>query len=117
MTIAHEALRPLGLAPEQIKLVMNDTAKCPNSGPAGAVSVAVVAAPAPRRGRSVGVLPISRLMPGGSAASANGGARASKFSDADIVTRVLNVSRVPDIASVSRLTIVQRKRNGRNACH
>ena len=34
-TIAHEALRPLGLKPEQIKLMMNDTATCPNSGPAG----------------------------------------------------------------------------------
>jgi aldehyde oxidoreductase len=32
---AHEGLRPLGLAPEQIKLVMNDTAKTPNGGPAG----------------------------------------------------------------------------------
>lgn len=28
----HEALRPLGIKPEQIKLVMNDTAICPNSG-------------------------------------------------------------------------------------
>ena len=34
-TIAHEALRPLGLEPNQIKLCMNDMAKCPNSGPAG----------------------------------------------------------------------------------
>jgi aldehyde oxidoreductase len=32
---AHEALRPLGLAPEQIKLVMNDTSQAPNAGPAG----------------------------------------------------------------------------------
>jgi aldehyde oxidoreductase len=32
---AHKALRPLGLAPEQIKLVMNDTAITPNSGPSG----------------------------------------------------------------------------------
>ncbi|WP_291325181.1 molybdopterin-dependent aldehyde oxidoreductase [Desulfovibrio sp. UCD-KL4C] len=32
---AHETLRPLGLAPEQIKLVMNDTRTCPNGGPAG----------------------------------------------------------------------------------
>jgi aldehyde oxidoreductase len=31
----HEALRPLGLAPDKIKLVMNDTATTPNSGPAG----------------------------------------------------------------------------------
>ncbi len=35
LTTAHEALRPLGLTPDQIKLVMNDTSKCPNSGPAG----------------------------------------------------------------------------------
>jgi aldehyde oxidoreductase len=32
---AHEALRPLGLGPEQIKLVMNDTGITPNSGPSG----------------------------------------------------------------------------------
>jgi aldehyde oxidoreductase len=32
---AHEALRPLGLKPEQIKLVMNDTGITPNSGPSG----------------------------------------------------------------------------------
>jgi aldehyde oxidoreductase len=32
---AHEALRPLGLAPEQIKLILNDTRYCPNGGPAG----------------------------------------------------------------------------------
>ena len=32
---AHEALRPLGIHPERIKLVMNDTSKVPNSGPAG----------------------------------------------------------------------------------
>lgn len=32
---AHEGLLPLGLAPEQIKLVMNDTALAPNSGPSG----------------------------------------------------------------------------------
>ena len=33
---AHEALRPLGLKPEQIRLQLNDTATCPNSGPAAA---------------------------------------------------------------------------------
>ena len=33
---AHEALRPLDLKPEQIKLVCNDTAKAPNSGAAAA---------------------------------------------------------------------------------
>ena len=32
---AHEALRPLGLLPEQIHLVLNDTALAPNSGPSG----------------------------------------------------------------------------------
>jgi aldehyde oxidoreductase len=32
---AHQALRPLGLKPEQIHLVMNDTSRAPNSGPAG----------------------------------------------------------------------------------
>ena len=33
---AHEALKPLGLRPEQIKLVCNDMAKAPNSGAAAA---------------------------------------------------------------------------------
>ncbi|MDR2573046.1 MAG: molybdopterin-dependent oxidoreductase [Desulfovibrio sp.] len=32
---AHEALRPLGIAPDNIHLVMNDTSLAPNSGPAG----------------------------------------------------------------------------------
>ncbi len=32
---AHEALLPLGLPPEKINLVLNDTSKAPNSGPAG----------------------------------------------------------------------------------
>lgn len=31
----HEALRPLGISPEKIGLVMNDTATVPNSGPSG----------------------------------------------------------------------------------
>jgi aldehyde oxidoreductase len=31
----HEALRPLGITPDKIKLVMNDTAITPNSGPSG----------------------------------------------------------------------------------
>jgi aldehyde oxidoreductase len=35
LTHAHEALRPLGIKPEQIKLVMNDTALTPASGPSG----------------------------------------------------------------------------------
>lgn len=32
---AHEALRPLGLAPDKIELVLNDTGKAPNAGPSG----------------------------------------------------------------------------------
>ena len=32
---AHEALKPLGITGDRIKLVMNDTGNCPNSGPAG----------------------------------------------------------------------------------
>ncbi|HOP64473.1 MAG TPA: molybdopterin-dependent oxidoreductase [Spirochaetota bacterium] len=35
LTHAHEALRPLGIKPEQIKLIMNDTALTPASGPSG----------------------------------------------------------------------------------
>ncbi|MGI6657577.1 MAG: molybdopterin-dependent aldehyde oxidoreductase [Desulfobulbus sp.] len=35
LAVAHEALRPLGLLPEQIHMVQNDTGTCPNSGPAG----------------------------------------------------------------------------------
>jgi aldehyde oxidoreductase len=31
----HEALRPLKITPDKIKLIMNDTAITPNSGPAG----------------------------------------------------------------------------------
>ena len=31
----HEALRPLKVSPEKIRLVMNDTAQVPNSGPSG----------------------------------------------------------------------------------
>jgi len=32
---AHKALQPLGIAPDQIRLVMNDTATTPASGPSG----------------------------------------------------------------------------------
>lgn len=35
LTHAHETLRPAGITPEQIKLIMNDMAVTPNSGPAG----------------------------------------------------------------------------------
>lgn len=31
----HENLRPLGLSPDHIKLVLNDPEKCPDGGPAG----------------------------------------------------------------------------------
>ena len=32
---AHEALRPLGITPDKIKLALNDTATAPNAGPSG----------------------------------------------------------------------------------
>jgi aldehyde oxidoreductase len=35
LATAHEALRPLAITPDRIRLVLNDTAVCPNSGPAG----------------------------------------------------------------------------------
>jgi aldehyde oxidoreductase len=35
LTAAHEGLKALGVKPEQIRLVMNDTELTPNSGPAG----------------------------------------------------------------------------------
>jgi aldehyde oxidoreductase len=35
LACAHEALRPLGIAPDKINLVLNDTSVCPNGGPAG----------------------------------------------------------------------------------
>ncbi|HEX3018566.1 MAG TPA: molybdopterin cofactor-binding domain-containing protein [Caproicibacter sp.] len=35
LTVAHEALKPIHMKPEQIKLVMNDMRLTPNSGPAG----------------------------------------------------------------------------------
>lgn len=49
---AHETLRQAGIRPEQIRLVMNDTKICPNSGPAGGSrSQVMTATPAvsPRR--------------------------------------------------------------------
>lgn len=36
LAYVHEAMKPLGLKPDQIHLVMNDTATCPNSGRAAA---------------------------------------------------------------------------------
>jgi aldehyde oxidoreductase len=50
---AHEALRPLGLAPEKIKLVMNDTAVTPNSGPSGGSRQQVVTGNAIKNGCEV----------------------------------------------------------------
>jgi aldehyde oxidoreductase len=47
---AHKALRPLGLAPEQIRLVMNDTAVTPNSGPSGGSRQQVVTGNAIKNG-------------------------------------------------------------------
>jgi len=35
LATAHEALRSLGIAPDKIRLILNDTAVCPNGGPAG----------------------------------------------------------------------------------
>ena len=35
LATAHEALRPMGIAPDKIKLILNDTSLCPNGGPAG----------------------------------------------------------------------------------
>ncbi len=39
---AHEALKPLGISPDKIKLVMNDTRLAPNTGPAGGSRTQVV---------------------------------------------------------------------------
>ena len=50
LAVAHEALRPLALATDQIRLVMNDTGKCPNSGPAGGSRSQVVTGQAIRVG-------------------------------------------------------------------
>ncbi|WP_319405265.1 molybdopterin-dependent aldehyde oxidoreductase [uncultured Desulfosarcina sp.] len=47
---AHKALRPLGLTPDQIKLVMNDTAITPNSGPSGGSRQQVVTGNAIKNG-------------------------------------------------------------------
>jgi aldehyde oxidoreductase len=47
---AHQALRPLGLAPERIRLVMNDTALAPNSGPSGGSRQQVVTGNAIKNG-------------------------------------------------------------------
>ena len=34
MCFAHEALKPLGIPASKVKIFLNDTSKCPNSGPA-----------------------------------------------------------------------------------
>ncbi|NMC47996.1 MAG: molybdopterin-dependent oxidoreductase [Desulfovibrio sp.] len=44
----HEALRPLNIRPDQIRLVMNDTSLAPNSGPAGGSRSQVVPGQAAR---------------------------------------------------------------------
>jgi len=36
LVTAHQSLRPIGIGPEKIRLVMNDTSLAPNSGPSGA---------------------------------------------------------------------------------
>jgi aldehyde oxidoreductase len=46
----HEALRPLGISPDQIKQVMNDTAVVPNSGPSGGSRQQVVTGNAIKNG-------------------------------------------------------------------
>ena len=35
LATAHEALHPMGIAPDKIRLYLNDTGICPNGGPAG----------------------------------------------------------------------------------
>lgn len=50
LTIAHETLRQVGYKPEDIKLVMNDTALTPNSGPAGGTRSTVMTGNAIRVG-------------------------------------------------------------------
>jgi len=47
---AHKGLSPLGIRPEQIRLVMNDTALAPNSGPAGGSRSQVVTGNAIKNG-------------------------------------------------------------------
>jgi aldehyde oxidoreductase len=50
LTMAHETLRQAGIKPEQIKLIMNDTAITPNSGPAGGSRSNVVTGNAVKNG-------------------------------------------------------------------
>ncbi len=50
MGTAHEGLRPLGITPDKIKLVMNDTGKAPNSGPSGGSRSQVVTGNAIKNG-------------------------------------------------------------------
>jgi aldehyde oxidoreductase len=47
---AHKALEPLGIRPDQIRLVMNDTAITPNSGPSGGSRQQVVTGNAIKNG-------------------------------------------------------------------
>ncbi len=48
--VAHEALRVTGITPDRIRLVMNDTSKAPNSGPAGGSRSQVMTGQAIRNG-------------------------------------------------------------------
>lgn len=50
LTMAHETLREAGFKPEDIRLLMNDTARTPNSGPAGGSRSNVVTGNAIRLG-------------------------------------------------------------------
>jgi aldehyde oxidoreductase len=47
---AHKALEPMGIAPDKIRLVMNDTAVTPNSGPSGGSRQQVVTGNAIKNG-------------------------------------------------------------------
>ena len=47
---AHEALRPLNIAPDKIHLVMNDTSLAPNAGPAGGSRSQVMTGQATKNG-------------------------------------------------------------------
>jgi aldehyde oxidoreductase len=50
MATGHEALRPIGIKPEAIKLVLNDTALAPDGGPAGGSRSQVVVGNAVKAG-------------------------------------------------------------------
>lgn len=60
LTMAHETLRQAGVTPEDIRLIMNDTAKTPNSGPAGGSRSNVVTGNAIRIGAELLVKAMSK---------------------------------------------------------